>query len=118
MATSTITNPLIFQRAINNGYSRNGKCEYAKIGQLVLVRIQDMIMTADITHSSADSQQPLWTGLPAPASDTANIFEIFNHEYGIMARVIVYRDGSIRPHYTTMQSEHGQYYGSFWYIAA
>ncbi len=96
----------------------DGNCHWVKIGNIVLVRIVDLIVSGSVPSSSASFSNAIFTGLPKLSETGATIILSQYSSYKTF-RLGMGNNGDnayIAPHYDSPAASTGQYYGTFWYI--
>lgn len=88
-----------------------GTIRYFKVGKMVVVQIQDLSFSVDVSHGFVFA-----TGLPKSIEYTMGILISYDSQ-GKLIRVAATADGQIVSHYTTVPKETKNYYGYLIYIA-
>lgn len=101
-------------------YLSNGTCHYVKFGKIVLVRITEMVISTTLPSGGSSYSNQLFSGLPKAKSTGAN-YLINQYSTGASLRISLVNgtnDAVLSPHYDSKAASGGQWYGTFWYLAA
>ena len=96
-----------------SGYFSSGTCEYIKIGNLVIITLNDLVFAKDITENHI----PIITGLPKPQK--VFYFMLFNND-GTSCRLRLTTSGNLETHYSTFNQGSSGYeiYGYAIYLSS
>lgn len=98
---------------IDKTYLSGGKCQYIKLGKIVLVSIMDMVVSNDA--SSGAGNAVFFSGLPIPKSELIQLMQ--QHSSSNAGRIKINTDGQITNWYQSFSTSDKQWYGFFMYIA-
>ena len=96
-----------------SGYFSAGTCQYLKIGNLVIIALNDLVFAKDITENHI----PIITGLPKPQE--VFYFMLFNND-GTSCRLRLTTSGNLETHYSTFNqgSSGHELYGYAVYLSS
>lgn len=91
----------------------DGTVDYIQIGNLVIVKFDDVTIKKDITAN----RTVLATGLPKPTAYIKTV--IINHDTaGSLLRIAIDTDGKIKNHYSNKTASSNNYYGTLIYLTS